>query len=108
MNKYITIAVLLILVTANAIYVGISDYFGPIIALILYGVVGFIVWRFNHFQAGIIAGALGLVIHIYELVPVGLADMGLLNQFLFMINLILPIPLIYFSYKSGKQHGMEK
>ena len=105
MNKYITITVLLILVTANAIYVGISDYFGPIIALILYGVVGFIVWRFNHFQAGIIAGALGLVIHIYELIAVGvveLSDTGLLSQSLFIINILLPIPLIYFSYKSGK------
>ena len=103
MSRSISITILLVLVIANAVYVTITDYSGPIIALVLYGVVAFVFWRLKHFQAGIIAGILGFGFHLYELIAFGLADMRPLNLSLILTNLLLPIPLVYFSYKAYRQ-----
>ena len=103
MSSNISITILLVLVITNAVYITITDYFGPIIALVLYGVIAFVFWRLKHFQAGIIAGILGFGFHIYELIVFGLADMRPLNLSLLLTNLLLPIPLVYFSYKAYRQ-----
>jgi len=103
LSRSISITILLVLVIINAVYITITDYSGPIIALVLYGVVAFVFWRLKHFQAGIIAGILGFVFHLYELVAFGLADMRPLNLALLLTNLLLPIPLVYFSYKTYRQ-----
>ena len=105
MSRSISITILLVLVITNAIYVTITDYSGPIIALVLYGVVAFVFWRFKHFQSGIIAGILGFGFHLYELIASGLSDMIPINLSLFLINLLLPIPLVYFSYKAYRQRS---
>ena len=106
MSINISITILLVLVITNAVYITITDtdYFGPIIALVLYGVIAFVFWRLKHFQAGIIAGILGFGFHIYELIVFGLADMRPLNLSLLLTNLLLPIPLVYFSYKAYRQY----
>ena len=80
MSRSISITILLALVITNAVYVTITDYSGPIIALVLYGVVAFVFWSLKHFQAGIIVGILGFSFHLYELISFGLADMKPLNQ----------------------------
>ena len=103
MSSNISITILLVLVIANAVYTTITDYFGPIIALMLYGVVAFVFWRLKHFQAGIITGILGFGFHIYEFIAFGLADMEPLNLSLLLTNLLLPVPLVYFSYKAYRQ-----
>ena len=103
MSRSISITILLVLLITNAVYVTITDYSGPIIALVLYGVVAFVFWRLKHFQAGIIAGILGFGFHLYELIAFGFADMRPLNLSLLLINLLLPIPLVYFSYKVYRQ-----
>jgi len=89
-------------VITNAAWVATSEYLGPVIALILYAIVTFLCWRLKHFQAGIIAGILGLGIHTYELISSRVSELQKLNPWFFLINLILPIPLIYFSYKARR------
>ena len=92
--------ILVALVVANAMWVAISKYFGPTIALGFYALVLFLCWQRNHFQASFIIGVVGIGIHVYELIFQGIGKLGGLESGLFFINLISPIPLIYFSYKA--------
>lgn len=103
MNKKVTLSILIALVIANAIWVATSGHSGPVIALIFYALVAFLCWRRGHFQAGIIAGVVGLGIHAYELISWGLAGLRTLDVGLLFINLILPVPLIYFSYRAYRE-----
>jgi hypothetical protein len=103
LSSNISITILIVLVITNAVYVTITDYFGPIIALVLYGLVSFVFWRLKHCQAGIIAGILGFGVHIYEIIAFGLADIRTLTLSLLITNLLLPVPLVYFSYKAYRQ-----
>lgn len=81
-------------------WIVVSEHSGPAIALTMYGLVLFLYWRWNHFQAGIIAGIVGLSIHTYEFISWDLEGLRALESGLLIANLILPIPLIYFSYKA--------
>lgn len=103
MNKKVPLSILIALVIANATWVATSGHSGPVIALIFYALVAFLCWRRDHFQAGIIAGVVGLGIHAYELISWGVAGLRTLDLGLLFINLILPIPLIYFSYKAYRE-----
>lgn len=103
MHKKVTLGILIALVITNAIWVATSGHSGPVIALILYALVAFLCWRRDHFQAGIIAGVVGLGIHTYELISWGLTGLRTLDVGLLFINLILPVPLIYFSYKAYRE-----
>lgn len=73
---------------------------GPFIGLIFYGIIIFLYWKRHHYKAGVIGGFIGLGIHIYELLFKSLSGFSAFETSLFFINLILPIPLIYLSYKS--------
>lgn len=103
MNKKVPLSILIALVIANATWVATSDHSGPLIALSFYAVVAFLCWRRSHFQAGIIAGIAGVSIHAYELISWGLAELRALEVALLFVNLILPIPLIYFSYRAHRE-----
>jgi len=98
-----TIGILTVLVITNASWFAISKHSGSFVGLIFYAFIAFICWRRKRFQAGIIGGIIGLVIHIYELLFQGLSGFTKFESGLFFINLILPILLIYFSYKSYKK-----
>ena len=94
------VSILIALAITNAVWVVVSEHSGPAIALAMYGLVSFLCWRWNHFQAGIIAGIVGLGIHTYEFISWGLEGLRALESGLLITNLVLPIPLIYFSYKA--------
>ena len=103
MNKKVALSILIALVVANAAWVAASQHSAPLIALIFYAIVAFLCWQRNHFQAGIIAGIVGLGIHAYELIFLGVAELGAFDLLLFLMNLVFPIPLIYFSYKAYRE-----
>lgn len=103
LNKKVALSILIALVVANAAWVAASQHSAPLIALIFYAIVAFLCWQRNHFQAGIIAGIVGLGIHAYELIFWGVAGLGAFDLLLFFINLVFPIPLIYFSYKAYRE-----
>jgi len=86
-------------VVTNAVWVTISKYSGPLIALIFYAIIAFLCWKRRHFHAGIIGGIVGFGIHTYELIFQGLEELSGVILVLFFVNLILPILLIYFSYR---------
>jgi hypothetical protein len=50
-----------------------------------------------------IAGVAGLGIHAYEFICWGVAELGAFDLVLFLMNVICPIPLIYFSYKAYRE-----
>lgn len=103
LNKIIAISILIVLVIVNATWMIICKYPGPLMALIFYVFVAFLFWRKNDFRAGIIMGIIGLIIHVCELLLQGIADLGRLELVFFFANLLLPIPLIYFSYRAYKE-----
>ncbi len=103
----ITIGILIVLAGINAVWAIIGEYSGPLMAVFFYTIVTLLCWRRSHFQAGIIGGVFGLGIHVYELI---FQDMGRLNEIalvFFCANIILPIPLMYFSYKAHRETNQE-
>ena len=99
----IVIGILTILVITNAGWVIIFKSNGPIIALIFYIFAVFLFWRKNDIFAGIIIGVMGFTIHMFELLFQGILDLEGLETIFFFINLVFPIPLIYFCYKIYKK-----
>ena len=99
----ITIGILVVLVGISAVWAVTLEHSGPVIALLCYAVVAFLCWRRGHFQAGIIGGFFGLGIHVFELVFQGVGRLGKIDLVFFYANIVLPIPLMYFSYKAHRE-----
>jgi hypothetical protein len=102
-NKKVALLIILTLVIINAVWVTICKSLGPVIALIPYAFITFLFWRKNDFIAGIIIGIVGFIIHFYELIFQGIKELRGFEIAFFFINLVLPIPLIYFSCKAYKE-----
>ena len=102
MEKKLCFSILLALVVINSAWVIESLHSGPVIGLIVYGVVAYLCWHRNHFQAGIIAGIIGLGIHIYEIISMGMEGLRVFERGFLGANLILPILLIYFSHRASR------
>ena len=102
-NKKVALLVIITLVIINAVWVTISKSLGPVIALVSYAFITFLFLRKNDFIAGIIIGIVGFIIHFYELIFQGVTELRGLEIAFFYINLVFPIPLIYFSFKAYKE-----
>jgi hypothetical protein len=102
-NKKVALLIILTLVIINAVWVTMCKSLGPAIALILYAFITFLFLRKNDFIAGIIIGIVGFIIHLQELIFQGIKELRGFEIAFFFINLVLPIPLIYFSYKAYKE-----
>ena len=103
----ITIVILFTLAGINAFWLIISGHGGALIALVFYFVVFVLCLRSRHFRAGVIAGILGFGIHIYELFVQGTTELIGIDQLLFYMNVILPIPLIFTSYLASRKEVPE-
>ena len=99
----ISIGILVALAGINAIWAVTLEHSGPVIALLFYAFAAFLCWRRSHFQAGIIGGVFGLGIHVYELIFQGIGRLGGIELGLFCANIVLPILLMYFSYKAHRE-----
>ena len=106
-TEKITIGILIVLAGINVVWAVSAEYSGPFIALFFYAFVTFLCWRRNHFQAGIIGGIFGLCIHVYELIFQDMGKLGGIELGLFYANIVLPIPLMYFSYKAFREVDQE-
>jgi len=102
-NEKIVIGNLLALTTANAIWAATSAYHGPYIGLIMYALVTYLCWQKEDFRAGVISGTVGLGVHLYELIFMGVGAFTGVEPGYLCINLALPIPLIYFSHKAHQE-----
>jgi hypothetical protein len=101
-EKRLCLSILLALVVINIVWVVASLHVGPVIGLTVYSVVAYLCWHRNHFQAGIIAGIVGLGVHIYEIAPSSLEGLTAIESGFLMANIVLPILLIYFSYRASR------
>ena len=99
----VTIGILVVLAGINAVWGVTLEHSGPVIALLCYALVAFLCWRRGHFQAGIIGGVFGLGIHVYELIFQDIGRQRGIDLGFFCANIILPIPLAYFSYKAHRE-----
>jgi hypothetical protein len=102
-NQKVALLVILTLVIINAVWIIICKSLGPVIALISYAFIAFLFLRKNDFIAGVIIGIVGFIIHFYELIFQGIIELKGFEIAFFFINLVFPIPLIYFSYKAYKE-----
>ena len=99
----ITIALLLSLAGANALWLITSWHGGALIAIVFYSIVAFLCLRNRHFRAGVIAGILGFGIHLFELFVQGTTELIGIDRVFFYANLILPLPLIITSYLASRK-----
>ena len=102
MEKKLCFSILLALVAFNSAWAIESLHSGPVIGLIVYGVASYLYWYRNHLRAGIIAGIIGLGIHTYEIISMGMEELREFERGCLIANLILPILLIYFSYRANR------
>jgi len=99
----ISIAILISLALINTLWVIRSSYRGALIALTFYlAIFVLCVWR-RHFEAGVIAGILGFLVHLFELFVQGTQELVGVDLLFFYANLILPIPLAITSYLEARK-----
>lgn len=101
-HQKITVFILIVLSVINALWVLLSDFSGPLIGFIFYSVIALLCWRKKDYQAAVFAGIFGFAVHLYELIffkTVNTEDF--LTIFLYL-NLLLPLPLLYFGCRAKK------
>lgn len=103
----IVIGILTALVLTNTAWVIIFKSYAPLVALIFYLVVIFLLWCKNDVFSGIIVGSIAIVIHLYELIFRGLTGLELLESVFFFINLMLPVPLVILCIKINKNSKIQ-
>jgi hypothetical protein len=98
LNARIASVILIFLVVINALWVVSTRQSGPLIALLFYSVIILLFWRKRDFRSGAIAGVVGFGIHVYELLFPGISGLEGIYLVFFYMNIILPLPLIFFSF----------
>ena len=102
LDQALTLGILIILIGVNVAWFVISKQSGSLVAMIFYSIIFFLCWLMLDFRAVIIAGLIGFGIHLFELVFLGISAFQVLDILLFCLNLVLPIPLAYFSYQAHR------
>lgn len=102
-NAKIAFGIIVILVIINAIWFLFQNFSGPIFAFIAYAVIAFLFLVKKEFMAGIIVGAGGLFVHLYEFIFLGLAGLTDIGVVFLLANLFLPILLIIFSFRAYQE-----
>ena len=103
LNARIASVILIVLVVINALWVVSTRQSGPLIALLFYSVIIFLFWRKRDFRSGAISGVVGFGIHVYELFFPGISGLEGIYLVFFYLNIILPLPLIYFSLMAYRE-----
>jgi hypothetical protein len=100
--RYVVLGVLGTLVLINIVWFFISKHPGSFWGFFTYLFILFLCIRQNDFRAGVVVGILGFGLHIYELAVTDIESLPLFDSLFFCSNLILPILLIYSSYRAYK------
>ena len=96
--KGVLIAVLLMLSACNGVWLLISGHAVPLIAVIAYAVVAFLVLRRNDFRAGFIIGIVGFAVHLLEVVIQGTVRLASLELVWLFANIALPLVIAGMSW----------
>jgi hypothetical protein len=100
LDQSLILGLLIVLIGGNVVWYVFSKHSGSLVALVLYSVIFFLCWRMLDFRAVIIAGLIGFGVHLYELVFLDISAFQFIETILFYLNLILPIPIVYFGYRA--------
>ena len=96
--KGVLIAVLLMLSACNGVWLLTSGHAVPLIAVIAYAVVAFLVLRRNDFRAGFIIGIVGFAVHLLEVVIQGTVRLASLELVWLFANIALPLVIAGMSW----------
>ena len=99
-GKNAALIILLILIIINTFWFTNSIQIGPLIGMVFYGAILFLVWRNDNFSSAMIAGIVGFTVHIIELFFLDLATMDWIIILFFLLNLILPLILVSLALKT--------
>lgn len=102
-NAKFAFCIIVTLVIINVVWFFFHNFSGPIFAFTAYAVIAFLFFVKREFAAGIIAGIGGLLVHIYELIFLGLGGLTDMEIVFLLANLFLPILLIVFSFKAYQE-----
>jgi len=106
--KNLIVGLLFVLIIINIIWVFLSTHKGPFFAIIFYSFILYLCGRRNDFFSVVIIGIFGFGIHVLEFVLQGIGNLQTYELWFFFLNLILPIPLIYFGFKHIRQVRYKK
>ena len=95
-NEKIVLSILILLALSNLIFFLVSSYSGPIVGLAITTGAGIHWWIKRNSNFIITIAIIWILLHIYELITLGTSSYPVL----FYLNLLLPIPLIYFGLKT--------
>ena len=84
----VVLLILILLAGINALWVLLYGYSGAFLAFFFYMMVAFICWKKRHFQAAIMAGIFGFVIHLFEIFFSDIKNAIGLNRWFFYVNLL--------------------
>jgi hypothetical protein len=99
-GKKPVLIILLILIVVNTFWFTKSIQIRPLIGMIFYGAVIFLIWRNDNFSAGMIAGIVGFTGHVFELFFLDLATLEWDILLFFLLNLTLPIFMFSIALKA--------
>jgi len=101
MPKLYALIILIGLVIANAVWATASKTTGPAVGVILYVMITYFFWHSDHYNSGITGGVLACLLHLSELIRGAWVFEGV-TAVMLILNIILPLPLIYFSFQAKK------
>ena len=89
-------ALLIVLVLVNCAWALLFSRTGPIIGASAYALVALVSWRRKETHPALIVGIVGLALHVVELFSAA----GMRAELSFLVaNVIIPIPLLYVSWR---------
>ena len=97
--KVFTLVILIILVIVNAVWATASKMPGAAVNVILYVLITYFFWHNDQCKTGIMGGILASLLHLSELIR-GAWVFESVTPVMLILNIVLPIPLVYFSYRS--------
>lgn len=97
-NRYekMVLAVLVLLALINLVFFIVTSYSGPIWGFVVTAVVSILWWKKRNAKLIMIVAIVWMLIHIIEFIVLGPSAFPIL----FYLNLLLPIPLFYYSLKT--------
>jgi hypothetical protein len=102
-NKQIVVGLLLVLALINVAWLVLSSTGDPSTFALLYALAAWVAGQKNYFFAAMAMAVVGLLLHPYEWAAHRITLDTAVDQLFFFANLLLPLPLLFFSIKAARE-----
>ncbi|MFC1484148.1 hypothetical protein ACFL6Q_03770 [Candidatus Neomarinimicrobiota bacterium] len=102
-NKQIIVGLLLALAVINVAWLVLSSTGDPSTFALLYALAAWVVGQKHYFFAAMAMAVVGLLLHSYEWAAHRITLDTIVDQLFFFANLLLPLPLLFFSIRAARR-----